>query len=68
MYTIQSITQAISELSDSEKHKVFQILNDHSELLNKILPGLPLINHVTGQQKLSHPLAKQYDDWLHTKT
>lgn len=68
MYTIQSITQAISNLSETEKQQVFQLLSKHSSLLNKILPGLPLISHATGQQKLAHTLAEQYDAWLNAKT
>lgn len=68
MYTIQSITQAISGLSETEKHKLFQLISKHSDLFDKILPGLPLITHATGQQKLEHPLAEQYDAWLNTKT
>ena len=68
MYTIQSITQSIAGLSQSEKHKLFQLLFDHNKLLDKILPGMPLIDHITGQQILNHPLADQYNAWLNTKT
>jgi hypothetical protein len=68
MYTIQSITQSIAGLSPSEKQELFQLLSDHSELLDKILPGMPLIGHITGQQILNHPLADQYNVWSNAKT
>jgi hypothetical protein len=68
MYNNQTITQAINGLTDNEKLELFELITDHSKLLNKLMPGLPLINHVIGQEKLTHPLAKQYDAWLDTKT
>ena len=68
MYTVQSITQSISGLSEDEKHRLFQLLTKHSNLLDKIFPDLPLIKHATGQEKLTHPLAEEYDAWLNAKT
>jgi hypothetical protein len=68
MYTNHSITQAIDGLTNTEKLALFQLIADHAVLLNKIMPGLPLISHVTGQQILTHPLAEQYDSWLNAKT
>lgn len=68
MYTIQSITQSVAGLSQSEKQELFQLLSEHSNLLDKILPGLPLIDYITGQQILNHPLAEQYNAWSNTKT
>ena len=68
MYNTQTMTQAIDGLADHEKLELFRLITDHGKLLNKIMPGLPLIGHVVGQEKLTHPLAKQYDAWLDTKT
>ncbi len=68
MYTIQSITQSIAELSQGEKQELFQLLDEHKDLLDKILPGMPLISHIKGRQALLHPLAEQYDAWSNTKT
>jgi len=68
MYTIQSITQSIAGLSPSEKQELFQLLHEHSDLLDKLLPGMPLIGHIKGQQVLAHPLVEQYNAWLNTKT
>jgi hypothetical protein len=67
MYTVQSITQVVASLTSSEKEKLFQLLVDHNELLDKILPDLPLIGHVTGRQPLNHPLAEEYNNWSNTK-
>jgi hypothetical protein len=68
MYNTQTITQAIDGLTHYEKLELFELVTEHSQLLNKLIPGLPLISHVIGQEKLTHPLAKQYDAWLDTKT
>ena len=68
MYAIPTITQTIIGLSQDEKHALFQIIAEHAMLLDKIMPGLPLISHATGQQVLIHPLAAQYDAWLNAKT
>ena len=68
MYTIPTITQTIIGLSQDEKHVLFQIISEHAELLGKIMPGLPLIGHATGQQVLTHPLATEYTAWLNAKT
>ena len=68
MYTIPSITQTIIELQQDEKHVLFQIIFEHATLLDKIMPGLPLIGHATGQQVLTHPLATEYTAWLNAKT
>ena len=68
MYTIPTITQTIIGLPQDEKHALFQIISEHAELLDKIMPGLPLIGHATGQQVLTHPLATEYTAWLNAKT
>jgi hypothetical protein len=68
MYTIPTITQTIIGLPQDEKHVLFQIIFEHAALLDKIIPGLPLIGHATGQQVLTHPLAIEYTVWLNAKT
>lgn len=68
MYNNQTITQAIYDLTDDEKLELFQLVTDHGKLLSKLMPGLPLISHVIGQESITHPLAKQYDSWLDAKT
>lgn len=68
MYTIQTITQAVGNLSESEKHTLFQIITEHGELLNKVIPDLPLVAHASGKQQLNHTLAEQYDAWSNAKT
>jgi hypothetical protein len=68
MYNNQTITQAINGLTDNEKLELFELITDHGKLLNKLMPGLPLISHVIGQESIAHPLAKQYDSWLDAKT
>jgi len=68
MYTIPTITQTIIGLPQDEKHVLFQIISEHAGLLDKIMPGLPLIGHATGQQVLTNPLATEYTVWLNAKT
>ena len=68
MYTVPTITQTIIGLPQDEKHVLFQIISEHAALLDKIMPGFPLIGHATGQQVLTHPLATEYTVWLNAKT
>jgi len=68
MYDIQTITEAIGQLSPSETHKLFLLVADHAGLIEKIVPGLPLIVHALGKQTLVDPLAETYDNWLNSNT
>lgn len=68
MYTNQTITQAVNGLTDDEKRTLFQLITDHAALLDKIIPGLPLVGHVLGKESLVHPLAAHYNSWLNAKT
>ena len=68
MYTIQTITHTLNRLTQTEKHALFKLVSENADLLEKIAPGLPLVSHARGQQVSNHPLAVQYDAWLHTKT
>ena len=68
MYTTQTITQVLYGLTQAEKHTLFQIISEHAEFLDKIMPGFPLIGHATGQQVLTHPVATEYTAWLNAKT
>jgi len=67
MYNIQTITENIKQLSPSDTHKLFLLLSEHADLLEKIVPGLPMVAHVLGKQKLDHPLAETYDAWSNAK-
>ena len=67
MYDKQTITEAIGKLTATETHVLFNLVRDHADLIDKLVPGLPLIVHALGQQALDHPLTKQYDRWLNAK-
>ena len=67
MYNTQTITEAIGKLTPLETQTLFNLLRDHAGLIDKLVPGLPMIGHALGQQSLDHPLAKQYDSWLNDK-
>ena len=64
MYNIETITEAVGKLTATETQILFSLVRDHAELIDKLVPELPLIVHALGQQTLDHPLAEQYDRWL----
>ncbi len=68
MYDTQTITEAIGKLTATETQTLFNLVRDHAGLIDKLVPGLPLIVHALGQQALDHPLADQYDCWLNAET
>ena len=68
MYDTQTITKAVGKLTATETQILFNLVRDHAGLIDKLVPGLPLIVHALGQQYLDHPLAEQYDRWLNAKT
>jgi len=68
MYNTQTITEAVGKLTATETQVLFNLVRDHAGLIDKLVPGLPLIVHAMGQQTLDHPLAKQYDRWLNAET
>ena len=68
MYDTQTITKAVGKLTATETQILFNLVRDHAGLIDKLVPGLPLIVHALGQQTLDHPLAKQYDRWLNAET
>ena len=68
MYTTQTITEAVGKLTAAEMQTLFNLVRDHAGLIDKLVPGLPLIVYTLGQQALDHPLAEQYDRWLNAKT
>jgi hypothetical protein len=68
MYNTQTITEAVGKLTATETQVLFNLVRDHAELFNKIVPGLPLVVHALGQSTLEHPLAEQYNSWLNAKT
>lgn len=64
MYSIDSLTSNLMALSEAERNTLFQLINDHADLLNKVFPELPLINHVlnnTGNEE--NPLIYTYNRW-----
>ena len=68
MYDTQTISEAVGKLTATETHVLFNLIRDHAGLIDKLVPGLPLIVHALGQQDLSHPIAEQYDRWLNAET
>ena len=68
MHNVETITKAVGTLTAVETQTLFELVRDHAELINKLVPDLPLIAHAMGQQSLDHPLAEQYDRWLNAET
>lgn len=64
MYSVEKLTENIRRLTDSELQQLFQLLTDNAELLNKVMPEVPLIRHIiedTGNTDNS--LIRAYNNW-----
>lgn len=43
----------VNNLTPEEQHEFFQMLNDHASLLIKIVPDVPILQHITGQKDIA---------------
>lgn len=65
MYTVDDLTNGILQLTQEERHTLFELLHEHHELFGKILPGLPLLEVVAGREQgdPAHPLIENMNQW-----
>jgi hypothetical protein len=69
MYNIDTINYAISNLTNSEKEALFELVTNHASLVDKLLPGLPLLQHIKSKtpQADNDPLLEAYLAWKNKK-
>lgn len=67
MYTIENLTDNILNLSDENKVRFFKLISTEKELIDKIMPDLPLMKFVmfnlVDSSTASNPLIQQYIKW-----
>lgn len=64
MYTVDKLTKNLDNLNSEELEILFQVLTDNARLLDRIMPGVPLINYIlTGKGDTAHALIHAYTVW-----
>ena len=63
MYTVENLTQRVSELTDQEKEQLFHLVTEHVVLFNKIMPELPFLLHILNNTESDHELMQSYLQW-----
>jgi hypothetical protein len=65
MYTIDSLSeQVINSLSDAERDQLYNILVNNTGLMLKLMPNLPLLLHISGQDRnIAHPVIANFEAW-----
>jgi hypothetical protein len=64
MYTVDVLTNNVMKLSEQERAQLFQLLSNNAVLLSKVLPELPLLNHIlTNGGNAEHPLISSFNSW-----
>lgn len=63
MYTADMLTSAVSQLTEEEKHAMFQIIKDNADIFDKIMPNVPLIKYVLHNTDVCPVLGQAYISW-----
>ena len=63
MYTIDNLTERVGQLSEQEQQQLFHPITEHAELLNKVLPDMPLLAHILNNTSSDHQLVQSYVQW-----
>jgi hypothetical protein len=68
MYSLDALTNNAVRLTPEEQDQLFTMLTENAQLINKLVPGMPLIEYiVTGTKRTSNPLFYAYETWKITK-
>jgi hypothetical protein len=65
-----TIAQNIMSLTKSEQEQLFSIVNDHADLLSKVIPQVPLLEYITtgvAIDSINDPLIQAYKAWKSQK-
>jgi hypothetical protein len=63
MYTVDNLTNRVNILSVEEKQQLFQLVTVHASLLNKVMPEMPLLQHILNNTESDHQLVQSYVQW-----
>jgi len=54
-------------LDSEEKATVFSLLTDHVDIIEKLVPGAPLIRYIKYNDTFDDPVVVEYNAWKSTR-
>ena len=67
MINLQYLADRFSALDEAERGEMFQVLTNHKELFNKLLPNIPLLMHILDPENVPSgvqtDLVQAYRTW-----
>jgi hypothetical protein len=55
--------QIMMNLDSEEKATVFSLLTDHVDIIEKLVPGAPLIRYIKYNDAFDNPIVPEYESW-----
>jgi len=55
--------QIMTNLDSQEKATLFSLLTEHADIVEKIIPGAPLINYIKYNDAFDDPIVLEYNTW-----
>lgn len=59
--------QIMMNLNSQEKATLFSLLTDHADIVEKLIPGAPLINYIKYNDAFADPIVAEYESWKATR-
>jgi hypothetical protein len=59
--------QIMMNLDSEEKATVFSLLTDHVDIVEKLVPGAPLIRYIKYNDRFDDPVVAEYNAWKSTR-
>jgi hypothetical protein len=63
---MNTIEQNVLNLTQTEIDRLFQLLTDNADILIKIIPGIPLLDHIANAStpnNSNNPIIQAYNVW-----
>jgi len=55
--------QIMTNLDSQEKATLFLLLTEHADIVEKLIPGTPLINYIKYNDAFADPIVAEYESW-----
>lgn len=55
--------QITRNLDSQEKATLFELLTEHIDLVEKLIPGAPLITYIKYNDPFDDPIVAEYEEW-----
>ena len=59
--------QIMMNLNSQEKATLFSLLTDHADIVEKLIPGAPLINYIKYNDAFADAIVAEYESWKATR-